>query len=70
MLKMVFMKYLQLPGQINLKIKIALKFMFDISSIPILTTRSDKIFFLNIYHMLCQNWSQSVNFDYKMESNL
>ena len=34
----------QLPGQIRPKIEIALKFMFDISGIPILTTRSDKSF--------------------------
>ena len=38
--KMVFMKYL--AGQI--KVKVALKFMFDISSNPILTMRSDKSF--------------------------
>ena len=40
--KMVFMKYL--AGQIKVKVKVALKFMFDISSNPILTMRSDKSF--------------------------
>ena len=49
----------QMPCQINSKIKIAVKFMFDILSIPILTKS---------YYMLCQNWSPSLNsnLDYKM----
>ena len=57
----------QLPGQINSKIKIALKFMFDISSIPIWLRDLIK-FSLNNYYMLCQNWSASLNcnLDYKM----
>ena len=42
----------QLPGQINSKIKIALKCMFDISSIPILTTRSDKSFSEQLLHVV------------------
>ena len=48
--KIVFMKYL--TGQIYPKIKIALKFMFDISSIPILTMRSDKSFIEHLRHVL------------------
>ena len=47
---MVFMKYL--PVQINPKIKIALKFMFQISSIPILTMRSDKSFIEHLLHVM------------------
>ena len=47
---MVFMKYL--PGQINPKIKIALNFMFGISSIPILTMRSDKSFIEHLLHVM------------------
>ena len=60
----------QLPGQINPKIKIAIKFMFDISSIPILTMRSEKFHWT--FTTLCQNWSPiwNSNLDYKMESNL
>ena len=56
-----------LPVQIKPKIKTALKFMFDISSIPILNARSNKVS-LNNHYMLCQNWSPSLNsnLDYKM----
>ena len=46
--KMVFMKYL--AGQI--KVKVALKFMFDISSNPILTMRSDKSFIEHPLHVM------------------
>ena len=42
----------QLPGQINPKIKIAWKFVFDISSILILTTRSDKSFIEHLLHVM------------------
>ena len=42
----------QLPGQINPKIKIARKFVFDISSILILTTRSDKSFIEHLLHVM------------------
>ena len=48
--KMVFIKYL--PGQINTKIKIALKFMFDISSISILTMRSNKKLIEHLLHVM------------------
>ena len=48
--KMVFMKYL--PGQINPKIKITLTVMFDISSIPVLTMRSDKSFIEYLLHVM------------------
>ena len=48
--KTVFMKYI--PGQINPKTKIALTFMFDISGIPILTMRSDKIFIEYLQHVM------------------
>ena len=41
-----------MPGQINSKIKIAQKFMFDISNIPILTTRSDKTFIEQLLHIM------------------
>ena len=44
------MKYI--PGQINPKTKIALTFMFDISGIPILTMRSDKIFIEYLQHVM------------------
>ena len=57
----------QIPGQINSKIKIALRFRFDTSSIPILLQELIKVS-LNNYYMLCQNWSPSLNsnLDYKM----
>ena len=42
----------QLSSQINSKIKIALKCMFDISSIPILTTRSDNSFSEQLLHVM------------------
>ena len=48
--KMIFMKYL--PGQIHLKIKIALKIMFDIPSIPFLTMRYDKSFIEQLLHVM------------------
>ena len=56
------MKYLIADrGQINPKIKVAQKFMFDISSIPILTAIQYLIkCFLNIYHKSCENWSPSL----------
>ena len=44
------MKYL--PGQINPKIKITLTVMFDISSIPVLTMRSDKSFIEYLLHVM------------------
>ena len=50
MSKMNFMKYL--PGQINPKIKITLTVMFDISSIPVLTMRSDKSFIEYLLHVM------------------
>ena len=40
MSKIILMKYLELLGQINPKVKTARKFMFDISSILISTTMS------------------------------
>ena len=46
------MKYL--PDQTNPKIKIALKFMFDISSIPILTMKSDKSFIEHLLHAMAK----------------
>ena len=63
--KMVFMKYL--PGQINPKIKITLKVTFDISSIPVLTMRSDKSFIEYLLHVM-PNWSPILNsnLNYKM----
>ena len=42
----------QLQGQINPKIKIVLKFMFAISSIPVLTMRSDKSFIKHLLHAM------------------
>ena len=42
----------QLPDQINSKIKTALKCLFDISSILILTTRSDKSFSEQLLHIM------------------
>ena len=49
MLKMIFMKYL---GQINPKIKVAQKFIFDISSIPIWTMISDESFIEHLPRVL------------------
>ena len=48
--KMIFMKYL--PGQINSNIKIALKFMFYILGIPILTMISNKSFVKHSLHVM------------------
>ena len=42
----------QLPGQINPKIKIVLKFMFDISRIPVLRMRPDKSFIEHLLHVM------------------
>ena len=42
----------QLPGQINPKIKISLKLIFDISSILILNTVSDKSFTERLLHVM------------------
>ena len=50
--KWFFWNIYQLPGQINSKIKIALKCLFDISSIPILTTGSDKSFSEQLLHVM------------------
>ena len=52
MLKMNFMKYL--PGQINPKIKIVPKFMFDFSSVPILTIKSDESFIEHLLHVIAK----------------
>ena len=41
-----------MPGQINHKNKIALRFMFDISNIPILTAISDKSFIEHLLHVM------------------
>ena len=41
-----------LRGQINPKIKVAVKFTFDIWSIPILNTRSDKSFIEQSLHVM------------------
>ena len=51
MLKMFFMKYLPVAKSMNPKIKLALKFMFDISSVLILTMKSDKSFIKNLLHV-------------------
>ena len=61
--KMVFMKYL--PGQINVKVKIDLKFKFDISSILILTMRSDKSFIKHLLHVMVKLVS-----DFEFQSRL
>ena len=42
----------QVPDQVNPNIKITLKFMFDISSIPILIMRSDKSFIEHLLHVM------------------
>ena len=49
--KMFFMKYLPVAKPINPKIKVALKFMLDISSVLILTMKSDKSFIKNLLHV-------------------
>ena len=46
--KMDFMKYLPVAKPINPKIKFALNFMFDISSILISTMKSDQSFIENL----------------------
>ena len=52
MSKMGFMKYIPAARPNYPKIKIALKFMFDISSVPILTARSDKSFIEHLQHIM------------------
>ena len=61
--KMVFMKYL--PGPINLKVKVDLKFLLDISSILILTMRSDKSFIEHLLHVMAKLVS-----DFEFQSRL
>ena len=46
------MVFIYLPDQINPKIKIALKFMFHISSIPILIMKSDQSFIDHLLHVI------------------
>ena len=46
------MKYLR--GQIKPKIKIVPKFMFDFSSVPILTMKSDESFIKYLLHVIAK----------------
>ena len=52
MSKMNFMKYL--PGQINPKINIVPRFMFEFSSVPILTMKSDESFIEDLLHVIAK----------------
>ena len=61
--KMVFMKYLLGPG--NLEVKIGLKLWLDISSILILTMRSDKSFTEHLLHVMAKLVS-----DFEFQSRL
>ena len=50
--KWVLWHIYQLPGQVNPKTEIALKFIFNISSIRILAMRSEKSFIENLLHVM------------------